>query len=124
MNTQGWEIFKEDFVFEDRAELAKRPLWPDAAATMNIDVVVNKDSSIWVFHDQHFPEYLEWVEFDEERREMTFVTAKGKIQNLGLTLHPPMDRYVAQAKQVCVVLVKDNEFRDVGMLPLAVRKPI
>jgi hypothetical protein len=113
----------DPFGFGEESVVRKsRPVWPEAATTMNIDVAVNSDSSVWVIHDKHFPDYIEWVEFDMESRVMTFVTAGGKIQNLGLTIHPPMDGYVARAKQVALVLFKDKEIRDFGIVPIAVRR--
>lgn len=97
------------------------PLWPAAAPQMKIDVVVNRDHKIWVIHDRPFPDYLEWVEFDAECGAMTFVTAQGKLQDLGMTIHPPMDKYVRAAKEVCVMMIRDKEVRDMGVVPLTVQ---
>lgn len=107
-----------DQTIDQKADL---PVWPAASNGMTLDIAVNPDSSIWIIHDRHFPDYLEWVEFDTKSRQITFVTAGGKIQNLGITIHPPMDAYVARATEVCVVLMRDKQIRDMGLLPLTVR---
>lgn len=99
------------------------PLWPETAADkMKIDVTVSKDSQVWVLHNQPFPNYLEWIEFDAETGLMSFVTAQGKIQELGMTIHSPMSEYVALAKDVRTILVQDKEIKDMGIVPLTVRK--
>jgi hypothetical protein len=97
------------------------PILPPAASKMKIDVAVNKDSRVWVIHDKPFPAYLEWVEFDVETGTMTFVTKGGRLQELGLKIHHPMDDYVAQANQVCVVWLEEGQIRDIGLVPMTVR---
>lgn len=97
------------------------PLWPAATLGMKIDVAVNEDSKIWVIHDKPFPDYLEWVEFDKEAGVLTFVTATGKIQDLGMQIHAPMDDFLAQAGEVCVLMVRDGQVRDMGRVPLTVQ---
>lgn len=123
-----------DILQEDKAERRRKrigdslpeipeglPLWHDAAATMNIDVAVNDDGQVWVIHDKPFPSYLEWIEFDTDTRMMSFVTAQGKIQDLGMEIHAPMDEYLCEAKKVCVVMVRNNAVRDMGFVPLTVQ---
>jgi len=97
------------------------PVLPAAAPQMKIDVVVNADLKVWVIHDQPFPDVLEWVEFDVETGMMTFVTIAGKLQDLGMVIHPPMDQYVAQAKEVCLMMIRNKEIRDMGLVPLTVQ---
>lgn len=110
------------FVFDEgTVPAADLPVHPPAASKMNIDVTVNDKSEVWVIHDQAFPDYLEWVEFDVESGVMTFVTPGGKIQDLGLTIHPPMSNYVARAKDVCAIWVQDKEICDINLVPLTVR---
>ncbi|PJB70643.1 MAG: hypothetical protein CO093_07280 [Alphaproteobacteria bacterium CG_4_9_14_3_um_filter_47_13] len=97
------------------------PLWPSAASTMKIDVAVNEDGMVWVIHDKPFPDYLEWIEFDKELGMMSFVTALGKIQGLGMKIHPPMDEYLVETKQVCVIMIRDEQIRDMALVPLNVQ---
>lgn len=105
------------------AELAAdSPVWPSTAASaMKIEVVVNEDGMVWVLHDAPFPDYLEWIEFDSDIGLMTFVTAGGKIQGLGLTVHQPMRDYVAMADEVCMIMLREKEVRDMALVPLTVQ---
>lgn len=99
------------------------PLWPgSAAAKMKIDVVVNPEGKVLVLHEKPFPDYLDWIEFDLGTGEMTFITPGGKLHELGMIIHPPMDKYVALAKDVCTICVRENEIRDMGLVPLVIHK--
>lgn len=98
------------------------PVWPGSAVSkMKIDVAVNAEGKVLVLHDQAFPDYLEWIEFDALTGEMTFITADGKLQDLGMIIHPPMSQHVARAHQVCTICMRDNEVRDMGLVALTVR---
>lgn len=98
------------------------PVWADATATMKIDVAINKDGMVWVLHDQPFPDYLEWIEFDPDSKIMTFITAGGRLQNLGIPIHPPMDENLARARSVFVMYLHNGDIRDMGKLPLIVQQ--
>lgn len=98
------------------------PVWQGSAASkMKIDVAVNAEGKVIVLHDQHFPDYLEWVEFDAATGQMDFITAGGKIQDLGMIIHAPMNKHVAKAQEVCTMCLRGEEVRDMGLLPLIVR---
>lgn len=107
----------------DKKAAADLPLWPDAATAVKFDVAVNDDGQIWVIHDQPFPDLIEWIEFDAEKGVMTFITPGGKLQNLGVTIHPPMTHAVAAARQVCLIMMMNGEIRDMGLVPLNVYAP-
>lgn len=99
------------------------PVWPgSAAAKMKIDVAVNPDGQVLVLHEQPFPDYLEWIEFDFDTGELTFITPGGKLHDLGMIIHPPMNKYVAAAKEVCTICIRNEEIRDMGLVPLVIHK--
>lgn len=100
---------------------AEIPVWSKSINDqMKVDVAVSSDGKVLVLHDKAFPDYLEWVEFDAKSGEMTFVTAGGKLQGLGLMIYAPMNKYVARALEVCVICIRNDEVRDMGLLPLVV----
>lgn len=99
------------------------PVWPgSAAAKMKIDVAVNPDGQVLVLHEQPFPDYLEWIEFDFDTGELTFITPGGKLHDLGMIIHAPMNKYVAAAKEVCTICIRNEEIRDMGLVPLVIHK--
>ncbi len=98
------------------------PIWPgSAAAKMKIDITVNAQGHVMVLHDEPFPDYLEWIEFDALTGEMTFITAEGKLQDLGMIIHQPMAKFVAMAVEVNTICIRNNEICDMGVLPMTVR---
>lgn len=113
--------YKRKFPGKVAALPDEAPLWPAATSEMKIDVAVNEDCKVWVIHNKPFPDYLEWVEFEPATGMMNFITAKGKIQDLGTAIYQPMAEYVAQAKEVCVMMVRNNEVRDMALVPLIIQ---
>lgn len=107
-----------DFKFPDGSF---SPVWPGtSAAQMKIEVAVNAEGHVLVLHEKPFPDYLEWIEFDAQTGLMTFITAGGKLQELGLTIFPPMTKYVLKAQNVGVICVRGGEIRDMGLVPLTI----
>jgi hypothetical protein len=98
------------------------PVWTPATPAMKVDVAINKDGMVWVLHDKPFPDYLEWIEFDFDTKIMTFITAGGRLQDLGIPIHPPMDENLARARSVFVMYLHEGQVRDMGKLPLIVQK--
>lgn len=97
------------------------PIWPGTSANqMKIEVAVNAEGKVLVLHEKPFPDYLEWIEFDAKTGLMTFITAGGKLQELGLAIYEPMTKYVLKAKDVCVICVRSGEIRDMGLVPLTI----
>lgn len=114
--------FLDDVQIATLPDGSHSPVWPGSAASkMKIDVTVNAEGHVMVLHEKPFPDYLEWVEFDALTGEMTFITAEGKLQELGLVIHAPMSKFVARAHEVSTICIRDNEIRDMGVLPLTVR---
>lgn len=98
------------------------PVWrTPAASQMKIDVAVDAEGRVLVVYDKHFPCYIEWIEFDVMTGQMDFITAGGKIQGLGMTIHAPMNKHVARALEVCLICIRHQEIRDMGIVPLVVR---
>lgn len=103
-------------------DVSSPPLWHDAVSGMTVDIAMNKDGMVWVLHDRPFPDLVEWAEFDRHGHILTFITRGGKLQNLGIPIHPPMHDALVKAKGVYIMLVQDGEIRDMGLLPLVTRK--
>lgn len=99
------------------------PVWPKAVDAMKIEVAVNAECQVWVLYDRPFPDFLDWIEFDVPTGAMTFITAGGKLQDLGITIHSPMKEFVAEARDVYTICLQGKKhIRDAGLVRLIVRK--
>jgi hypothetical protein len=98
------------------------PLHEPMTKRMNIDLIVNKNSQVWLAHDMPFPGILQWAEYDVDMATVTFVTTDGRMQDTGLKVQPVMRRYLRQATVIDAVLVQEGKIHDFFRVPLIVRE--
>lgn len=101
---------------------ADLPVHPVLTAKVNADLVVNKKSQVWLAYDQPFSDVVEWAEYDVDRAAITFVMRGGKVQDLGITIHKPMRKYLRLASKIDLMLVRNKKIEDFGRVPLLVRE--
>ncbi len=106
---------------EKKAIPPEVPVNPDLTEEMLVDIAVNKDSDVWVFHNEPFPGVLEWAEYDMEEEKLTFITKQGRLNDLGIEIKPLMSKYLRKAKSVTAYLVNDKKLHDFIEVPLLVR---
>lgn len=97
------------------------PVNPDLTSKMLIDIAVNKNSDVWVFHDKPFPELLQWAEYDIDDGRLVFITKGGMINDFGLEIQPLMRKYLRKADTIDIILVYDQKIQDYGRLKLITR---
>jgi hypothetical protein len=98
------------------------PVFRPLAATMNVDLVMNPDSKVWILHDKPFPDVLMWVEYDIDAATLTLVYRNGKIQELGMKIHAPMRKYLRSARQLFTMRLEGEQIADTYVRPLLVRE--
>lgn len=98
------------------------PVFKPLAATMNVDLVMNPDSKVWILHDKPFPDILMWVEYDIDVASLTLVYRNGKIQELGMKIHAPMRKYLRSARQLFTMRLEGEQIVDTYVRPLLVRE--
>jgi len=98
------------------------PVNEDLTSKMLIDVAVNRDSEVWVFHSQPFPGVLEWVEYDIDEARLIFITKGGKLNDFGITIGPVMRKYLQSAQQISAYLIMEKQIHDFIQVPLIARR--
>ena len=98
------------------------PVFKSLASTMNVDLLLNPDSKVWILHDKAFPDILMWVEYDVDSASLTLVYRNGKVQALGMKIHAPMRKYLRSARQVFTMRLENEKIVDTYILPLLVRE--
>jgi hypothetical protein len=98
------------------------PIHYPMARTMAVDLIINKDSKVWVAHDKPFPGILQWAEYDVDLGTLHFVTDDGKIQDLGMVVQPSLRKYMRMAEKVDTLLVQNEKICDFYSIPLIVRE--
>lgn len=94
---------------------------PTLAKMMTVDLMVNERGNVWVLHDKPLPMILNWAEYDADLSKLTFVAQDGEALELGMTIHKPLQKPMLEAREVYVVLLSQDEIKDMYILPLMVR---
>lgn len=113
-------IFEDD-VFKPAARLDQTVL-PPLAETMNITLVANAESQLWLIHDKHFIDLIMWAEYDIDDSAVSLILRDGRIQPLGLPIYPPARKVMRQSRQLFTMLMQDQKIIDSYILPLLVRE--
>lgn len=73
-----------------------------------LDLVVNEDNKVSIFHNRPFAKKLGWLEYMLKVGKLTFVFEDGEMQDLGLQVPANMDKLMHNAQQVLVVEMEDD----------------
>ena len=112
---------------EIEAEIAKAEalgMRPPLATQMQVELVVNDSSNIWVLHDKPFPAILQWAEYDRDENNLIFVTDDGLMQDLGMVIPEAVADVILECDQLCAMYMNDGKVSDMGMIPIMVRDSV
>jgi hypothetical protein len=94
---------------------------PSLAKMMTVDLMVNERGNLWVLHDKPLPMILNWAEYDADLASLTLVAQDGEVLDLGMKIHKPLQKPMLEAREIYVVLLSQDEIKDMYILPLMVR---
>lgn len=116
----------ETSIFEDDTFKTIRPhnahVMRPLAEIMPVSLVLNSESKVWLLHEKPFEDIVMWAEYDIEDATLALIMRDGKIQELGLPIHPPVRKLMRQSRQIHTMYVNDDGFHDAYILPLLVRE--
>lgn len=120
--TKGADFFP-DFVDNKKPD-PDMPVYPSLMSMMKVDLVISPESDIWMAHEQPLPEVMKWVEYDQDLQTLTLVSMSGKIQDFGMKVPPPMQKYMKRATKIYAIHQGENEIKDMSVVPLLVRSAL
>lgn len=68
-----------------------------------LELVVNEDNKVMIFHDRPFRKKLAWLEYELKVGKLNFVFDDGEMQELGVQVPMNMDKLMHNAHQVLVI---------------------
>lgn len=98
------------------------PVKPDMNSHQKVAVIVKDNGKILVLHDKPFRELLGWVEYDADTNELFLMTRNGNIHRSGLEIQESAIDKVKSSDQAAIIWVKDNEIKDMYILPVTIRE--
>ena len=91
---------------------------------LDIEVAVNEESKVVMFHNRTFKADISWFEYDLESGKLNFVLDGGQIRDAGLFLTKEMSKYMQNSYQILMVLLDDKtgEATQGNYVPLIVHR--
>lgn len=94
------------------------PVLQDAVKAMKLDLAVSNVGDVYVFHEKAMPERLNWVEYDRVALRLYFISEKGRIQGLGMTVMKSLDETIRFARRIFLIHRENGEVKTVFEMPL------
>ncbi len=80
----------------------------DKKNPLDIEVAVNEQGKVVVFHNRKFKQPVSWFEFDLGTYKLDFILDDGKMRDAGLPLTQNVAKYMQNAHQILMVFI-DND---------------
>lgn len=80
----------------------------DANSKLSIEVAVNENGRVVVFHNKVFKSDVSWFEFDLETNKLSFILDDGDVRDTGLALSKNVSKYMQNSHQIQMVLLDDS----------------
>lgn len=75
---------------------------------LDIEVSVNEDGNVIVFHNKEFKSPLSWYEYDLDKSKLDFVMDNGDIRDAGMPLAREISKHMQNAHQILTILLDDE----------------
>lgn len=107
-----------DRVKKQKDSPVQRPL----KELMEIDLVVNEKSQVWICHDKPLPHGVDWVEYDVDLGTVTLVGRGGVMYDYGEIIRPELRTYLKKATFAYVIYMKDGDMQDMREVKVVTRR--
>lgn len=75
---------------------------------LDIQVSIEENNNVVLFHNKPFKHKLSWYEFDISSSKLDFVLEDGQTRDIGIALNKDVSKYMQNAHQVLTVHVDDE----------------
>lgn len=89
---------------------------------MDVDLVVNANSEICLFHEDKIEGDFSWCEYDDADHTLHLVNEDGSQMLLVDDVDPGMAEYMLNATEILIVRVEGEDLKEGFELPIVIRK--
>ena len=75
---------------------------------LDLEIALNEDGRVIVFHDKPFNRELSWFEYDLKQSRLDFVLDNGDVRNAGMRIAPQISKYMQNTYQILTILMDDK----------------
>ena len=79
---------------------------------MRCGVFVTEDSRVLIVHDRVLESEVQWVECDPEAGAFSLIYEDGRAQELGISMSPDMQGYLAYTTEIILSQLQDNQLKN------------
>ena len=80
----------------------------DDTNPLDVQIAVDDNGRVVVFHDKPFKGELSWFEYDLGENRLDFVMDNGDVRDIGRSLSPQISKHMQNTHQILTVLMDDK----------------
>ncbi len=96
------------------------PILPEMRKLMDVDLAVNAEGRVYIFHDGKIAEDTEYVLYSIDDASLHLVSHCGRQQNIGMVVHKPMRKYMRGADNIYIIEMKDGQPGKIINIPMVI----
>lgn len=79
-----------------------------ADPAFKLNLAINDQARVVIFHNKNFRKKLSWLEFNISTNRLDFVMNDGDVRNFGIAVAPDLSKYMQNSFQVLMILTNDT----------------
>lgn len=108
------------FTMDHLPSVEDMPVLPGLRKLMDVDLAVNADGRVYIFYDGKIAEDTEYVLYSIDDASLHLVSANGRIQDIGMTVHKPMRKYMRGTDNIYIIEMKDSAVGNIINIPMII----
>lgn len=77
-----------------------------------VELVMNDSGTAMLLYKGKLKQKYEWVQYDEQKRALQFITEEGGTQELGMKIHEPFHTFFKKSEEIVIVTVNEQKVCD------------
>jgi hypothetical protein len=110
------------FTMNELPSVEEMPVLPGMRKLMDVDLAVNADGRVYLFYDGKISEDTEYVLYSIDDSSLHLVSKNGRIQDIGMTVHKPMRKYMRGADNIYIFEMKDGAVANITNIPMIIHE--
>ncbi|HAJ90514.1 MAG TPA: hypothetical protein DCM27_05825 [Rhodospirillaceae bacterium] len=98
------------------------PVLPHLRQSMDVDLAVNADGRVYLFYDGQIAEDTDYALYSIDDSSLTLVSSTGRIQDIGMTVHKPMRKYMRTGESIFVIEMNNGTPGKIVNIPMIIHE--
>lgn len=107
---------------DDLPSVDELPMLPGLRTSMDVDLAVNAEGRVYLFYDGKIAEDTEYALYSIDDSSLTLVSMNGRIQDIGMTVHKPMRKYMRNGEHIYIIEMQDGNPGQIIKVPMLIHE--